>query len=147
VAYDSPAPPTADRIQFELEMRRFFAEMAELMGLPAGAGDALAGSAPIRCCGGFLCRFEVATESHAAVRPQVLLPIPVRELAAGDVERLLTLQEALAVELRWRVGLSRDGMLQLTTMDWIDDPQHAVFAVELGRLLERDAMRELLNPI
>lgn len=143
----SPPPPAPDRAQFDRAMRSFLVEMAELMDLPASAAEALANVSPIRGGSGLLCRLEIARHTRVAIRPEVLLPISMRELAASDIERLLVLQEALAAELRWRVGLSTDGILQLMAMDWIDDPRDAVFALDLGQLLGRDALRALQGKV
>jgi len=145
MAHASPPPSATDSMPFDCAMRAFLVEMAALMDLPTGAVDALASLSPMRGGGGFLCRLEIASHTHAAVRPEVLLPIALRDLTGADVEPLLLLQEALAAELRWRLGLSADGALRLTTMDWIDDPRDAAFAMDLGQFLGRDAMRTLLG--
>jgi hypothetical protein len=132
-------------MQFDDAMRAFLVEMAALMELPASAADVFASLSPMRGGAGFLCRLEIASHTHAAVRPEVLLPIGLSDLTGADVEPLLLLQEALAAELRWRLGLSADGALRLTTMDWIDDPRDAAFAMNLGQFLGRDTMRTLLG--
>ena len=143
----SPPPPAPDRAQFDRAMRLFLVEMAERMDLPAGAAEALANRSPIRGSSGFLCRLEIARHTRAAIRPEILLPISMRDLEGRDIRHLLVLHEALAAELRWRVGLSTDGILQLMAMDWIEDPRDAVFALDLGQLLGRDALRELQGKV
>jgi hypothetical protein len=145
MAHASPPPSATDSLQLDCAMRMFLVEIAALMELPASAADALANLSPVRGGGGFLCRLELARQAPAAVRPEVLLPIGLSDLTGADVEPLLLLQEALAAELRWRLGLSVDGRLRLTTMDWIDDPSDAAFAMDLGQFLGRDAMRALLG--
>lgn len=145
MGYAPPRPADADGAQLQRATKQFLVEMAELMHLPAKAAASLVDRAPIRGSGGFLCRLEIAAEAPAAIRPEVLLPISVHELERRDVAHLLVLQEALAAELRWRVGLSTDGMLQLVAMDWIEDPQDAAFALDLGQILGRDTMRQLLG--
>jgi len=145
MAHASPTPSATDSTQFDCAMRAFLVEIAVLLELPASAADAFAELSPMRGGGGLLCRLEIARHTHAAVRPEVLLPIGLSDLTGADVVPLLLLQEALAAELRWRVGLSADGVLRLTTMDWIDDPRDAAFAMDLGQFLGRDAMRTLLG--
>ncbi len=126
--------------------KQFLVEMASLMGLPAGGEDALCELASIRGYGGFMCRIQIAPDSDVvAVRPEVILPIAARELEGADVERLLVFQRAMADELRWIVGLSADGMLHLSPLDWINEPQAAVAAMDLGQVLGRDAVHELVG--
>lgn len=123
---------------------RFLAEMSALMGLPAGSEHALREPVLFRGFTGFRCRLQVAPADVAiAVRPEVLLPIAARELDGPDIERLLALQQALMMELGWVVGLSSEGMLQLSPVAWIDEPRAAVDALNLGQALGLDALDEL----
>jgi hypothetical protein len=128
--------------------KQFLTEMAGLMGLPAGGADALCELASVRGYGGFLCRLQIAQDNGAlAVRPEVVLPIAARDLNGMDVERLLIFQRAMADELRWIVGMSDDGMLYLSSLDWIDEPKAAVAAMDLGQVLAGNAMHELIGGI
>ena len=124
----------------------FLAQMSSLMGLPADSGRALCEPAAFRGFAGFMCRLQLAADS-VAVRPTVLLPIAARELAGPDIERLLALQQAMMMELGWVVGLSPEGMLQLSPIAWIDEPGAAVAALDLGQMLGLDALDELVGAL
>ena len=132
----------------EASAEGFLAEMSVLMGLPAGSGRALCEPAAFRGFAGFKCRLQLAADAAAvAVRPAVLLPIAARELAGPDIERLLALQQAMMMELGWVVGLSPEGMLQLSPIAWIDEPGAAVAALDLGQMLGLDALDELVGAL
>ena len=126
----------------------FLARMSSLMGLPAGSEHALREPAAFRGFAGFQCRLQLAADpSTVSVRPEVLLPIAARELNGPEVERLLALQQALMMELGWVVGLSVEGLLQLSPIAWIDEPGAAVAALDLGQMLGLDALDELVGSL
>jgi hypothetical protein len=86
----------------------------------------------------------VAGDSEVTlVRPEVLLPIAARELAGYGVERLLVMQQALMLELGWSLGLSSEGLLQISPLGWIAEPDAAVRALDLGQTLGVQTMRVL----
>jgi len=144
-----PGAPDAAAERCADAMQDFLVEMSDLMGLPAGGAHALRGLAPVRGGGGFLCRLRLPDDDSVpvAVRPEVLLPVAARELTGPDVERLLALQQAMMLELGWVVGLSSEGLVQLSTVAWIEEPTAAVDALDLGQALGRDALDELVGPI
>lgn len=124
----------------------FLARMSILMGLSALQGDALLEPGAFRGFGGFLCRLQRSPDPASfAVRPAVLLPIAARDLTGPDIERLLALQQAMMMELGWVVGLSSEGLLQLSCTAWIDEPDAAVAALDLGQALGLDALDELVG--
>jgi hypothetical protein len=125
----------------------FLAEMSELMGLPAESGDVLMGPSPFWGPGGLMCRLQVSS-SHGevmAVQPQVMLPMPADELKGQEVGRLLDIQAALLSETGWCLGVSREGMMQLSLMSWIDEPGQAVEALDLGNAVALQTLYLLLG--
>ena len=73
--------------------------------------------------GGLLCRLQMQHDgASTAVRPQVLLPMLARELAGLRVEQMMAMQQAVMLEYGWMLGLSSEGMLQLSPLKWIEQP-------------------------
>ena len=125
-------------------MDEFLARVAFLIGLPRDGALALRNLETMRGPAGLLCRLRIgADERVPAVRPEVLLPIAAATLGGARAERLLALQQAMMLELRWVIGLSSDGRLQLSTADWLHEPAAAVEALDVGQLLGLRALREL----
>jgi hypothetical protein len=128
------------------ESTSFLAEMSELMGLPAESGDVLKGPSPFWGPGGLMCRLQVASGGEVmAVQPQVMLPMPADELKGQEVERLLAIQAAVLSETGWCLGVSREGMMQLSLMSWIDEPCQAVEALDLGNAVALQTLHLLLD--
>jgi hypothetical protein len=77
------------------------------------------------------------------VRPQVLLPMLARELAGLRVEQMMAMQQAVMLEYGWMLGLSSEGMLQLSPLKWIEQPSDAVAALDLGHAVGMQALETL----
>jgi hypothetical protein len=127
---------------------RFLEEISELMGLPAESGqEILNGASPFLGPGGLMCRMQVARGSDEvlAVQPQVMLPMPAEELRGRHVFRLLDIQAALVSETGWCLGVSREGMMQVSLTSWIDRPGDAVEALDLGNAVALQTLHLLLE--
>lgn len=122
----------------------FLSEMSLLMGLPQGGASALQDSAAFWGPGGLLCRLQLQQDnSVTAVRPQVLLPMLARELGGWRVEQMMAMQQAVFLEYGWMLGLSSEGMLQLSPVKWIEQPSDAVAALDLGHAVGMQALETL----
>jgi hypothetical protein len=141
-------PPAATSESESDDTARFLEEMSVLMGLPARSGqDVLKGPNPFWGPGGLMCRLQVGRSDGElmAVQPQVMLPMPAEELQGQEVERLLAIQAAVLSETGWCLGVSREGMMQLSLMSWIDEPCEAVEALDLGNVVALQTLHLLLD--
>lgn len=122
----------------------FLSEMSLLMGLPQGGATALQDSSAFWGPGGLLCRLQMQHDgASTTVRPQVLLPMLARELAGLRVEQMMAMQQAVMLEYGWMLGLSSEGMLQLSPLKWIEQPSDAVAALDLGHAVGMQALETL----
>ena len=118
--------------------------MSLLMGLPQGGATALQDSSAFWGPGGLLCRLQMQHDgASTTVRPQVLLPMLARELAGLRVEQMMAMQQAVMLEYGWMLGLSSEGMLQLSPLKWIEQPSDAVAALDLGHAVGMQALETL----
>lgn len=119
-------------------------EISLLMGLSPAGAQALGSAGNLRGPRDLVCRLQLAGDAEVTqVRPQVLLPIAARELAGPGVERLLVMQQALMLELGWSLGLSSEGLLQISPLSWISEAGPAVQAMDLGQTLGVQTIRIL----
>jgi len=119
-------------------------EISLLMGLSLAGTLALARAGNLRGPRDLLCRLQLDGDAEVTqVRPEVLLPLAARELAGPGVERLLVMQQALMLELGWSLGLSSEGLLQISPLGWITDAGDAVTALDLGQTLGVQTLRVL----
>lgn len=126
--------------------RKFLSEMSSLMGLAPDGAEGLASADAFHGPAGLMCRLRFSESGGAVMaRPEVLLPLPARELMGCGVVRLLSMQEALALELGWYLGVSSEGLLQLSPLAWSDSPQAAVSALDLGQAVGMETLHALLE--
>ncbi len=119
-------------------------EISLLMGLSPAGALALCRVGNLRGPRDLLCRLQLDGDAEVTqVRPEVLLPIAARELAGPGVERLLVMQQALMLELGWSLGMSSEGLLQISPLGWITDAGAAVTALDLGQTLGVQTVRVL----
>ncbi len=122
----------------------FLIQLAVHIGLRAEDGLSLIAPQVIRGPAGLAGRFHLHPE-HAAVLPEVLLPIAVQELAGPEVLKLLTLQAAILKEFGWYLGASAEGMLQLSSLSWIEAPQDAATAMDMLNGMGASVLQALLE--
>jgi len=116
------------------------------MGLPVESCEVLKGPAPFWGPGGLMCRLQVFSECDAtAVQPQVMLPMSADDLRGHEVDRLLAIQAAVLSETGWCLGVSREGLMQLSLMSWIDVPCEAVEALDLGNAVALQTLHLLMG--
>lgn len=138
----TPARPAT--VNTTTTSNEFLSEMSLLMGLPQGGATALQDSSAFWGPGGLLCRLQMQHDGAVtAVRPQVLLPMLARELAGLRVEQMMAMQQAVMLEYGWMLGLSSEGMLQLSPLKWIEQPSDAVAALDLGHAVGMQALDSL----
>ncbi|MDR7149939.1 hypothetical protein J2W49_001894 [Hydrogenophaga palleronii] len=109
----------------------FMSRLALQLGLPAQNGDALIAPQLFTGPAGLACRVHLQEGDPPAVRPEALLPMSVQELAGAEVQRLLAVQSLVLGELGWFLSTSPEGLLQLTSLAWINDPIDAATALDL----------------
>lgn len=123
---------------------RLLFEMSLLMGLSPAGALALGTVGNLRGPRDLVCRLQLGGDGEVTqVRPQVLLPIAARELGGPGVERLLVMQQAMMLELGWSLGLSAEGLLQISPLAWITEARAAVQALDLGQTLGVQTVRVL----
>ncbi|WP_157572219.1 hypothetical protein [Hydrogenophaga taeniospiralis] len=109
----------------------FMSRLALQLGLPVEDGDALIAPHLFTGPAGLACRVHLQEGDPPAVRPEALLPMSAQELAGSDVQRLLAVQSIVLGELGWFLTTSPEGLLQLTSLAWINDPVDAATALDL----------------
>lgn len=121
----------------------FLSQLSLLLGLPPS--DTPLRPAPHHFVGptGLVCRVHMH-EDELAVRIETVLPMSAAEFMGPEVARLLAVQGALLNEFGWRLGLSDDGLLQLSCAGWIDNPNDAATALDFANGLGMAVVRSLL---
>lgn len=122
----------------------FLSQLAIQLGLSLPDGTLLA--APHHFVGpsGLVCRLRLHPDAPA-VRPEALLPMSAAEFMGSEVTRLLAVQGALLNEFGWYLGLSDEGLLQLSCMSWIDNACDAATAMDFANGLGIAVVRSLLH--
>lgn len=125
------ALPSALSSPLTMAQADFMSQLALQLGLPAQDGDALIAPHLFTGPAGLACRVHLQEGDPPAVRPEALLPMSAQELAGADVQRLLAVQSIVLGELGWFLTTSPEGLLQLTSLAWINDPVDAATALDL----------------
>lgn len=116
----------------------FFAALALSLGLPPADAAVLGASTVFTGPAGLPCRVVwQAAEGASGARPEILLPLSADELAGPDVRQLLTVQALLLGESGWYLGLSGEGLLQISPLVWMNQPADVAAALDVGNLLGR----------
>ena len=115
----------------------FFAALALCLGLPPAGAGAFRASTVFTGPAGLPCRvvWHAAEEGTSGARPEILLPLSADELAGPDVRQLLTVQALLLGESGWYLGLSGEGLLQISPLVWMNQPADVAAALDVGNLL------------
>lgn len=134
----------ADSPTMTEEQTIFLAQSAMLIGLPLSDGPLL--PAPYHFVGpaGLVCRLHMH-QDKLAVRLETLLPMSAAELMGQEVNRMLAIQEALLYEYGWYLGLSDEGLLQLSSMGWIDNPCDTARSLDFVNSLGMAVVQTLLH--
>jgi hypothetical protein len=124
--------------------QKLLADIAIMLHLTAA--DAARLSAPNFLTGpsGMVCRLWLQPGS-GAVRPEVLLPLRVREFHDADLDRLLKVQALLLDQLGWYLGASTDGRLSLMPLDWLNDAPATVAALDMANGIALSALSALIE--
>jgi hypothetical protein len=113
------------------------------LGMQVSEGPRLVAPRHVVGPSGLAGRLELHPE-HAAVRVQTLLPMAPGEFIGQEVELLLAVQGELLTALGWYLGTSSEGLLQLDSMTWLDDPVEAAQALDLANGVGIAVLRALL---
>jgi len=135
----NPSPDTATRAQTD-----FLSQLALHIGVPVDSGFSLIAPHVVKGPAGLACRFHLHAE-RAAVLPEVLLPMAAQELAGAEVLKLLTLQAAILKEFGGYLGASAEGLLQLSSLSWIESPQDAATAMDMLNSLGVRVLQALVD--
>lgn len=129
---------------FTHEQIDFLARLATLLGMSAEEGGSIVAPRLFTGPSGLACRLHMM-RGEAAVRPEAILPMSADELSGAETSRLLTVQSLLLGEFGWYLGISSEGLLQLSSLVWIDDPQDAVTALDLVNGIGTVVLHSLLH--
>ena len=121
----------------------FMSRLAMQLGLPVSESSQLVAPRHFMGPSGLAGRLELHPE-HAAVRVQTLLPMSPGEFIGQEVDLLLAVQGELLTALGWYLGTSAEGLLQLDSMTWLDDPVEAAAALDLANGIGITVLRTLL---
>jgi len=133
-----------ERLAFTPRQTAFLAQLATLLGMQPEDGVSLVAPRLFTGPSGLTCRLHLL-HGEAAVRPEALLPMAAEELSGPEINRLLSVQALLLGEFGWYLGLSSEGVLQLSSLAWIDDPQDAATALDLANGVGTAVLHALLN--
>jgi hypothetical protein len=122
----------------------FLSQLAVHLGMLPSDGASLAAPRLFTGPAGLACRLHLLL-GEPAVRPEALLPMSAQELEGPEIHRLLSLQSLVLSELGWYLGTSGEGLLQLSSLAWIDDPQDAATALDLANGVGIAVLHALLN--
>lgn len=129
---------------FTQEQIAFLAQLATLLGLPPEQATSIVAPRLFTGPFGLACRLHLM-QGEAAVRPETLLPMSADELTGAEMNRLLAVQSLVLGEFGWYLGLSSEGLLQLSSLVWIDDPQDAATALDLANGVATAVLQSLLR--
>lgn len=119
----------------DAERNTFFSVLAALLGL----GD----QNQVRTADGVFAtpgglRFTLKSEQTDIgflVRPEILMPLKAQDLGGPMVCRLLAVQALLMREMNWWLSACGTGQLQLSPIQWHDQPATVAACVELAGAL------------
>ena len=111
------------------EQSEFLSELATQLGM----ADAARLASPRLFTGpaGQACRLHLH-HGEAAVRPEALLPMSAAELGRTRTRQLMLVHDAVLNEFGWQLGVSPEGLLQLSCLSWLDLPADAATALDLA---------------
>ena len=139
----NPPRPAADRVSVPAGPQSatgaeadFFAALALCLGLPPANAAVFRASTVFTGPAGLPCKVAwQEADGAAGARPEILLPLSADELAGPDVRQLLTVQALLLGESGWYLGLSGEGLLQISPLVWMHRPADVAAALDVGNLL------------
>jgi hypothetical protein len=125
----------------------FFAALALCLGLPPAGAAMFRASTVFTGPAGLACRVAWhAADGVSGGRPEILLPLSTDELAGPDVRQLLTVQALLLGESGWYLGLSGEGLLQISPLVWMNRPADVAAALDVGNLLGTLVLERMGRP-
>jgi len=125
----------------------FFAALALCLGLPPTGAMPFRAATVFSGPAGLACRVAwQAAEGGAGARPEVLLPLSADELAGPDVRQLLTVQAMLLGQSGWYLGLAGEGLLQISPLVWMNQPEDVAAALDVGNLLGALVLEQMGQP-
>jgi len=132
-----PLAPTPSQLQL-------LVDIASMLRVPVADTARLAAPGLFTGATGMACRLWLQPDANA-VRPEVLLPLRVREFRDADLERLLKVQALLLDQLGWYLGASTDGALGLMPLVWLDNAQAVVGALDMANGIAVSALSALID--
>ena len=126
------------------EQKSFLIQIAMLLGIPASSHAELVAPMAITGPSGLDCRLHLL-DGHCSVFPEIVLPLSVNELMGPEVGQLLEIQRMLLIEFGWYLGVSAEGLLQLSSIAWIDEVHEIVKTLDLMNGIGIMAIQQLLD--
>lgn len=126
------------------EQKNFLIQVAMLLGIPSSSYAELIAPTAFAGPSGFDCRLHLL-DTHCAASPEVILPLSANELMGPEVGELLEIQRKLLTEFGWYLGVSAEGLLQLSSIAWIDEVEEIVKTLDLMNAVGAMAVQQLLD--
>lgn len=125
----------------------FFAALALCLGLPPADAAVFRASTVFTGPAGLACKVAwQSADGASGARPEILLPLPADDLAGPGVRQLLTVQALLLSDFGWYLGLSGEGLLQITPLLWMNRPADVAAALDVGNLLGAVVLDRMSQP-
>lgn len=128
------------------EQIEFLSQLAAHLGMQPCEAASLASPRLFTSPAGQTCRLHLH-HGEAAVRPEALLPMSAADVADARSRQLMLAQAAVLTEFGWQLGVSLEGLLQLSCLFWIDRPDDAATAFELANGIGIAVMQNLLHEL
>ncbi|WP_442783894.1 hypothetical protein [Collimonas fungivorans] len=126
------------------EQKNFLIQIAVLLGIPVSRYTELIAPKAFSGPSGFDCRLHLL-DAQCSVFPEVALPLSANELMGPEVGQLLEIQRKLLTEFGWYLGVSAEGLLQLSSIAWIDEVDEIVKTLDLMNAVGAMAVQQLLD--
>ena len=125
----------------------FFAALALCLCLPPADAAVFRASTVFTGPAGLACKVVwQSADGACGARPEILLPLPADDLAGPGVRQLLTVQALLLSDFGWYLGLSGEGLLQITPLLWMNRPADVAAALDVGNLLGAVVLDRMNQP-
>lgn len=126
------------------EQIEFLSQLATHLDMQPSEAASLASPRLFTGPAGQTCRLHLH-HGEAAVRPEALLPMSANELAGTQTRQLMLVHDAVLTEFGWQLGVSPEGLLQLSCLFWIDSPDDAATAFDLANGVGIAVMQSLVH--
>jgi len=124
------------------EQTDFLSQLATRLHVAPADAAALASLQLFTGPAGQACRLHLH-HGEAAVQPEALLPVSAAELEGVQTRQLMLAHDTVLNEFGWQLGVSPEGLLQLSCLSWIDSLDDAATAFDLASGVATAVMHSL----